>query len=107
MQKPRFASKVEVLPAPQSKRPRTTVLHGAVAVVGVGADVGADLISILCAQTVRFCYYMRSLIANVFFAFAAKLHIDRPCVVALVTGPALVDGPRQNAHSVCTDCLFS
>ena len=30
--------------------------------------------------------------------------IDRPCVVALAALPALVDGPRQNAYSVRTDC---
>jgi len=82
MQKPCFASKVEVLPASQSKRPRATDLHLRIAVVGVGANVGSARINILCAWTVHFCYYVRTLIANVFFAFAAKLHFI--CTLSLV-----------------------
>ena len=74
MQKSCFASKVEVLPAHQSSSTRAGLLHEVVAVVSAGANVGAELFIVLCIQTVRFCYYMRTLISNVFFAFAAKLH---------------------------------
>ena len=85
MQKLCFASKVEVLPASQSKRRHATVLHGAVVVGGAGANAGAELLSVLCAQTVRFCYCMRTLLANVFLAFAAKLHFV--CILPIYLVP--------------------
>ena len=66
----------------QCKRKRAARLHEAVAVVDVGANAGTALISILCAQTVRFFYCVRTLIANVFFAFAAKLHFI--CILSVV-----------------------
>ena len=60
MQKQCFVEKVEVLPAHQSTRPEAAPLHGAVAVGGAGANVGAELLSVLCAQTVHFCYYVQT-----------------------------------------------
>ena len=54
MQKPCFASKVEDLPASQSKRNRATALHGVVAVVGAGADAVDALMSSLCPKTAHY-----------------------------------------------------
>ena len=82
MQKLCFASKVEVLRACQSKRHHATVLHRAVAVVDVEANAGAALTNILCTQTAYYCYCVRTLIANVFFAFDARLHFT--CILSIV-----------------------
>ena len=53
MQKSCFRSKVEVLRARPSKRSGDVVLY---------------------SQNVHFCYCMRALLLDVFFAFAAKLY---------------------------------
>ena len=66
--------------APEQKF-RAAQLHLGVAVVDVGANVGADLLSIQRAQTVHFCCYVQTLIANGFVVFAAKLHFI--CILAI------------------------
>ena len=83
------------------------------AVVGGGADANAraELLNVLCAQTVRFCYCMRTMLAYVFVGIRSKasfrMHFtDLPRAALLVAGRALVVGPRQNADSVLTICLF-
>ena len=65
----------------QRKRTSAARLHGGVVGVVVGAKADLGWMSVLCAQTVCFCYYVQTLIANVFFAFAAKLHFT--CILAL------------------------
>ena len=82
IQKTCFELKVEVLPAHQSKRPAAGLLHGAVVGGGGDANVGAELLNVLCAQTLRFCYCMQTLLANVFLAFAAKVHFT--CILSML-----------------------
>ena len=83
----------------------------AVAVGGAGAIADAELFNVLCTQTVRFCYCMETLLADVFLCFRSKasfrMHFtDVPRAAILVAGRALFVGPRQNADSVPTICLF-
>ena len=56
------------------KGPRAAELHETVVVACADANEGSDAVVVLCPQNVRFCYCMRALLVNVFFAFAAKLH---------------------------------
>ena len=84
-------SKVEVLPARQSNRHRAIVMHGTVVGVVNAANAGPALIIIQCAQTIHFCYYVQTLIVNVFVAFAAKLHFT--CILSLLlVSPSWLQG---------------
>ena len=84
MQKPGFFESGGFTSAPELS-PRAAELHVSVDGGGAGANVGADVGVVMCAQTVCFCYCMRTLLANVFFAFAAKLHFV--CILPMVLGP--------------------
>ena len=113
MQKPCFSRKVEVLPAHQSNTPGDAKLRGDVDVAGGGADanVGAELLNVLCAQTVCFCYCMLTMLAYVFFGIRSKasfrMHFTNgPRAALLVAGRAPVVGPPQNAGSVLTICIL-
>ena len=75
-------SKVEVLPARQNTLPDAAELHVTLAGGGARTNVGAELLNVLCAQTVCFCYCMQTLLANVFLAFAAKLHFT--CILSVL-----------------------
>ena len=85
MQKVMLFSKVEVLPARQKESPRVTDFLWAVAGGCADANVAAELLNVLCAQTIRFCYCMRTMLANVFFAFAAKFHFV--CILPMYLVP--------------------
>ena len=111
MQKPCFVSKVEVLPASQRISTCAARVHGVVGVGGEGANADAELLIVFGAQTVRFCYRMRTLLCNVFFGLRSKASFrthftNLPRAALLVAGRALVVGPWQNADSVPTICSF-
>ena len=69
-----FFSKVEVLRASQSKGLRDVEFHVALDGLGAAPNAGPAVGVVLLSQNAHFCYCMRALLVNVFFAFAAKLH---------------------------------
>ena len=84
MQKPWFAKKLEVLPAHQTQRPRADKLHGVVAVGGAGVNADAELLSVLCAQTVRFCYCVQTLLTKAVFCISSKASFHMHFTIYLV-----------------------
>ena len=105
MQKSCFRSKVEMLRARQTNLPRDVEFHVALDGGCAGANAKYDAVVVLCPQNVRFCYCMRALLVNMFFAFAAKLHFV--CMFTLYPVPpswlhgVLLSSDHVKMQSLC------
>ena len=106
-----FFSKVEVLRAPQSKRPRVTVLHVALDGVGAAPNAGPVVavgsvpteysLLLLHAYNVCVCVFEHSQQSFISYAF-----YNVPRAAYLVAPRRLVVGLRQSGDSVDTERLF-
>ena len=110
MQKSCFRSKVEVLRARQINSARATYFHGDVDGGCAEANAVSDAVVVLCLQNVCFCYCMCTLLANMFFAFAAKLHfvcifINYPVPPSWLHG-VLLSSDHVKIQSLCLQFAY-